>query len=1236
MKGDFSKWGFNPADNNTGVLHQQGRVLLDSDWNAESQIESHWRETLGQDAIGDRVLAVPAAEYQSFQAAEAKVVDNEVLITLKTGRGWADGVHLYSPQPADALPATYLPVPLNPAGTSPASIIQGVRDALVLEVWEEAVSGFQEPKELLEPALGGVDTTERSRACMALRLLRLESDEDCDAVVARAQDDLSQMGRLTVTPQPALVISGDCPLETGGGYNGLEHFLYRIEIGEPKAGQARFKWSQFNGGLVGTGRQVAPNQVRINANNQAINHCGLTSFYLEALKKNALGCWQPVFGAAATLSQDDVLSLTPDYGTWPGSGPADSVFFRLWNSIALVSDFPAGPADPKELKDGIRLAFDAPAANLSNYRPGNYWTFPVRAAGVALDTSLWPSTAPPQGVFIHRVPLAILEWQGDQTASYEKGQIDDCRHVFRPLSQQGVCCTYLVGDGKTSHGDFDSIQQAVDALPPGGGKVCLLPGIHEGGVTINTCFNITVRGCGLRTKVIPSSTRPDDPLFLITDSTEIGLVAIDMAHLGGTAVQVVGSEEGSVRRIEVRENRILAGTVGVHVENGRFVNIHHNRIRMVDRAGAGVAIYLQADDSRVERNELTVVPSLQMPPLDIPGGGQLDPTHPCAPFVTFYLFRRIFGTYVNLVWGAVLSLVNATPYQALSGIQLAAGAERVLVRDNRIHGGAGNGVSLGGQFEAPQGEPPDTQKYYLDIALNVVRGQVVPPEGKTSQGIQLGFTHTATGQHIQTVTDDQGRFTIQGPAGTYEIAVISTGYALDKVDAVQPVHSPYGGFISYVITLEEVPTLPDRSAAFLYDIRIEDNEITGMGLCGIGLAPQPVTTTGTGERPSLAASLIRNFLARIGNPVVKLLISRNRIRNCLLNPFTDELLELAAQRGLGGISLGMCEDTSILNNLVEDNGTSHLHPVCGIYVFFGEEILIAGNRVTNNGPFAVAAADEKMKTGIRGGIVIGIASAISLAGVFVGGAKAITASKRPAARLHANVVDQPAGQALTLAAFGPVACTDNSFSSGLSGIRLLDLLFGTVLIFNLGGVQNLGGSSKIPSSDATTPAGIPPTTAPLQGRRLASFTRTPRALEVLPEGDTQFNDNKVHTGALNTSVTCQAIISMDDITYQANQCYSDRSGFLFANAMVVGLSQRANGNRFSEAGLVSLMSLYSLAFRMNNTAFNQGDHCIVVTGPDLGLPETQAGNQVLFASDWCPTIKAFSDSLFGRLLRIQG
>ena len=67
MKGDFSNLRFNPLENFTGVMHQQGRVLQDQDWNAASQIVRHQRQILGRDTIGPHVAAVPAELRDSFK-----------------------------------------------------------------------------------------------------------------------------------------------------------------------------------------------------------------------------------------------------------------------------------------------------------------------------------------------------------------------------------------------------------------------------------------------------------------------------------------------------------------------------------------------------------------------------------------------------------------------------------------------------------------------------------------------------------------------------------------------------------------------------------------------------------------------------------------------------------------------------------------------------------------------------------------------------------------------------------------------------------------------------------------------------------------------------------------------------------------------------------------------------------------------------------------------------------------
>src|SRR5215210_699583 len=52
MNGDFSRDTFDPAKHFLRVFMQQGRVLLDADWNEQSAILLHYVQTLAADLIG--------------------------------------------------------------------------------------------------------------------------------------------------------------------------------------------------------------------------------------------------------------------------------------------------------------------------------------------------------------------------------------------------------------------------------------------------------------------------------------------------------------------------------------------------------------------------------------------------------------------------------------------------------------------------------------------------------------------------------------------------------------------------------------------------------------------------------------------------------------------------------------------------------------------------------------------------------------------------------------------------------------------------------------------------------------------------------------------------------------------------------------------------------------------------------------------------------------------------------
>jgi hypothetical protein len=1199
MKGDFSRWSFDPAANFSGVLHQQGRVRTDVDDNDRAQIDAHWRKTAARDVIGDGLAAAPAAAPGGFRVVSAKVAAGAVTVRLEPGRLWADGLHLYLPAGAPVdLPATYLAPPLQTPQATVASIAAGVRDAVLLEVWEESISAFQEPLQLLEPALGGPDTTERSRVLAAVKLMRLGPNDDCSAV-AGAADDFAAKGKLTVTPAPAIIIPGDCPVEAGGGYTGFEHYLYRIEIADPASGQALFKWSRFNGGLVGRGRFTAgapgTGTVTITANDQAINHCDLDSFYLEALDRDPVfGAWRVVATADATRPQDGQLALTNLQGAWPAPATG-TAFFRLWDGIARIADFPAGP-NPVELADGIRLAFDAPAAGNVNYAPGDYWTFPVRAAGTPFDPALLPSNAPPQGIRHHRVALAEVTWNAALTATADQGEIEDCRHVFPPLARPRSCCNYSVGDGVTSHGDFDSIEAAIQALPPAGGQICLLPGLHQTNAVIRNRRDIRIHGCHRRTKVVPRRDGAADPIFRISQSVGIVLEAMDMVTLGGTGILIDAEKPGGTADVEIDDNRILACQSAIRAVNAEGLWIHHNRIRMLDKRGGGPAIELAADDSLVERNDIRLIPAPAMPPIETPDDPRpVDPNDPCARLELVYVNPRIFSLYVDRIWTLpllVLPLLQLPPYRAQGGIQLDGGCERVRLLENRIVGGAGNGVTLGGGgTAAPPPQPAPKPVIVLPREARVV-GRVLGPDGQGVPGAQVTLTRQSNGQARTLVADANGQILAGLNPDKYTVDASAPGLVIDKADLRQLDDAV---FELRVVLKKEEPVPDPVPAGFLYEIAIERNRIEAMGRSGIGLPPLVPST-------SLAAAA-----SPLGSPVIGLEVRGNRILGCLLNPFESALQAEAQQRGLGGISLGLCADVAISGNRIEGNGPTAANPACGIFVLYGENLEIAANEVFENGALPRDSANLVTAPGKRGGIVIELASGFNLlaglaAGALLGGRQ----GRRPAARLHENVVVQPAGQALRLVAFGPVACTDNSLGSDVSGPAPLELLAGTVLIYDLAGTQQAGAGVQLGGTNAAAPT---------------SFARGPGALQ-LPGGGVLFADNQGRTGPASRSATCQLVVGLDDVGYQGNQSLSERSGNLFANVVVLGGTLRAVGNRLSERGPETLMSLYTLAARMNDTSLNQGDHCIIVVDQNPAMAEVQVGNQVLDPGPLCARFAA--------------
>lgn len=1124
MKGDFSKLHFDPDEhdrgvspashgllrNISGVLHQQGRVMSDSDLTEGELLELAWNGQAGRDIIGAGMCAVPAAEPQGFRIESAFVSGGEVHVTVRPGRAWIDGILTrLSGTPAHLLAAverlaSYFGPPIADPQPAPTTIDDGVRDAVILEASEEALHGFQYPEPLIEPALGGPDTAERAFVNFRFRLLRLDEGEDCNTILDRLRDDPASKGRLSVTLEPVFTRAGDCPVVGGGGYTGFEHHLYRIEIADTApADPPRFKWSQWNGGLVGRGRFDAsetPAHVTIDAGRAAIVNSGLAEFYLEALQYDELaGTWNVVYGTTATLNPDHDLELAapPAFGTLPAT--TDSVFFRLWNHketteeqtirIAEIASF-TDAVNPVELRDGIRLVFDPPSAG--NYRPGDYWTFTVRAGEIS-NPAVLIDDAPPTGIVYHRVPLAEINWTAEDTAI--SGSIEDCRHPFHPLTRLATCCTRRVGDGIQSHGELTSIQAAIDSLPAAGGQICVLPGTYTENVRITNRRDVILSGCGKRSRLVSNPPQGElaqaDPVIHIVNSTGIHIESLAIeAHDSGYGIlvetQVVGALERRplpVLDIVLSKLFIRAATrSAIEVRGARFVTIEHCDIEMRDVAGSWPGVFVTAEDVLIERNTIRVLPVPQS-------------TDPLTTFVAV---------------GGV----------GLGGLQIGGTSERVRIIDNLIQGGRGNGITLGSVIVV-NADDQDTGK---NIAWPVFPDDPCQP-------CLPGDSHFP----------DNG-----------------------------------GGDEGGTRTL---------SAGMLYDIHIERNRILDLGMNGIGVAA------------FFTLDKVDEFIT-----VERLTIVTNCIRGCLRRPLAPIDAAMIDSMGYGGIQLADVSYLLIRENLIEDNGPSHLEPVCGVYVLHGEGIEISTNRILNNGAKTAEPATQA-KGGRRSGIHIAYAIAPTIATAF-GDLSFPVQNGVPALKVHDNIASQPLGQALSAVALGPVAVQGNQFTSRGVVPRTdgAPFLGATVHLFNLGLSNEVYWQlvlfSAIRNGQLTTKS-VP------SASNDAVVIAQPglddlRIGQYLANGNILFSDNQCTLDLLETGLSLSfasvLILSLDDIGFHANQCDCNLlDDVVLAQTILFGTSLRASDNRFKEGLRNALYSAVTLGV-LNTTTANQATHCLLIRG----------------------------------------
>ena len=519
MSGDYSRFTYDPRRRFAGVQMQQGRVQLDSDWNEQTELLRERTRLLGLDVGGPAWLPALTTP-NAFLIGVIAGPD----LSIEPGRIYVDG-RLAEIFPGEGI--TYLNQPFFP---DPPAFNPAAGAIVYLDLWEREVSWAEEPQ-LLDVALGGVDTTTRVQQVWQVRLLQLPGTTiDCGF-------DLNALnppsgGRLTTSAVAPPAPDDPCILPPNAGYRGIENRLYRVEVQQGGAvGTATFKWSRDNGSIVSRvgGLAVAGGQSRITVNrigrDEALRFriddwVTLTDDHREFHgEAGQMARIVDIDEAARVVVLDRVV---PAAGGRPFGATAVQLAERntrlqRWDQSAPLNGLNADgvmttAAGPVGLEDGVQVGFSVSPAG-GAFKVGDYWVFAARTADASVEEL---NQAPPRGISHQYLQLAAIP---------AGGPAEDCRP--KPPVQGEGCCTIVVAPG-------ESIQQAFTALPPEGGCVCLKAGLHVVGEPIVLQRdNVTLHG------------------------ESLGAIVVNTA--GTTVLVIEGAQHGRVHDIVFRQGEAGAG-----------------------------------------------------------------------------------------------------------------------------------------------------------------------------------------------------------------------------------------------------------------------------------------------------------------------------------------------------------------------------------------------------------------------------------------------------------------------------------------------------------------------------------------------------------------------------------------------------------------------------------------------------------------------------------------------------
>ena len=311
-----------------------------------------------------------------------------------------------------------------------------------LDVWTRHVCAAED-KTLLEPALGGPDTTSRIKTSWQLR---------CRYLGAKNSFSLEEIREryYGVWPELSAPEPSDywqLPLSTGQmkidstNFNRTENQLYRVEVhtgnfdDNGEAATLKLKWSRDNGSVVATVKEintttkiVTLDDVDLKIQN-AFGDVNLIEICDEVCSRT--GAPGYLVSVDMSLIREGKITLKENWGYERSAAALEApIIVRRWDGVQSAKKF--------ELEDGLSVGFDTGDVY---YRTGDYWLIPTRAdAVIGWENNVFQ---PAHGVEHHFAALALITKEAS-TCTFE-----NLGTIFQPLTKGNVSKA-----GDTINGDL--------------------------------------------------------------------------------------------------------------------------------------------------------------------------------------------------------------------------------------------------------------------------------------------------------------------------------------------------------------------------------------------------------------------------------------------------------------------------------------------------------------------------------------------------------------------------------------------------------------------------------------------------------------------------------------------------------------------------------------------------------------------------------------------------------------